>query len=251
MRILSLLVVPALLGLQSCTQFKVTAQAGYSQLALDGDIGYANGSTATNVSQDIESAFGLGDDQGTPYARLTMDTGVPVVTLSGFLFEDDGTGTLTADFGDINAGTTVRSDVEMLSGKASLAFKIALGPVAISPGLAVDYFDLDIEVSDAFGAITESVELSGPVPLGFLRGQVDIGPVGLMVEGGWMEVDIDDVTAEVLDIEAMVEFKPGDWIDLFVGYRRIALDASGLIDGDTYDTDISLGGWMIGGGVRF
>lgn len=249
MRIATLAAAAVLAVLPSCYQFEVTAQAGYAQLALDGEIGYET--TGAAIAQDIEGAFGLGDDQGTPYGRLMIDTGVPVLAVSGFLFEDEGTGTLTQEFGDLTIGTAVRSEFDMTNAKGSYAFKIDLGPVAISPGIAVDYFDLDIQVSDAFGAISEDVQVAGPVPMGFLRAQVDVWKIGLVAEAGYMEVDVEDVTAKFLDIEALVEIRPTDLINVFVGYRHLDLQLDGTIDNDSFDADVTLSGLFVGGGLRF
>ncbi len=252
MRIHSLFVAAPLLALPSCYQFEVSAQAAYAQLALDGDFGYQNGATSAVVSQDIESAFGLGEDQGTPYGRLTFDTGVPIVTISGFLFEETGTGVLAADFGDIDAGVAVNTDFELTNAKASYALQIRLGPVTLAPGVAADYIDLNVDVQDVFGAVRETAELSAPVPLAYLRAEVEIGPFAAVAEGGYMDIDIDDdVSTKLLDLEALVEFRPGDLLDFFVGYRHLALEANGLVDGDTFDADVTLSGFFVGGGLRF
>lgn len=251
MKLRFLVAVASLATLPACYSFEVTAQAAYAQLALDGDIGYQSGSTTASIAQDIESAFGLGEDQGVPYARVMLDLGVPVIAVSGFQFDESGTGVLNANFGDLTAGLPVETEFEMANAKGSYAFQIDLGPVAISPGIACDYFDLHVTVQDVFGAQREEVDLAGPVPMGFLRAEVDLGIVGAVVEGGYMEIDIDDVTASLLDLEAMVEVRPTDLIHVFAGYRHLNLQADGLIDGDTFDTDFTLAGFLVGGGVRF
>jgi hypothetical protein len=238
----------------ACYEFKVHAQAGYAQLAVDGDLGYVNGSTTASIRQDVQSAFGLGDDQGSPYARVSVDTGVPVLSVSGFTFDESGEGVLQANFGDsplLVAGTPVRSELEMTNIKGSYLFQIDLGPVAISPGIAVDYFDLDVQVRDAIGIANERVELQAPVPLAMLRGEVDLGIVSAMAEVGYMRVDVDEVSGSLLDIEAMLMVHPTALIDLFVGYRSLMLTADGEIDGDTFDTDLQVGGLILGGGLRF
>ncbi|MCA8975158.1 MAG: hypothetical protein KDC98_10570, partial [Planctomycetes bacterium] len=114
--------------LPSCFQFEVAAQAGYANLALDGNLGYQNGTTGPAVDQDIESAFGLGDRQGTPFVRAEIDTGVPVISVSAFMFEDDGIGRLNADFGDISAGLPVQTEFELTSIKAAYTFDIPIVP---------------------------------------------------------------------------------------------------------------------------
>lgn len=251
MRSLSFLVAAPLLALPSCYQFEITAQAGYGQFTLDGDIGYQSGTGQVAVAQDVESAFGLGDDEGVPYGRVMIDTGVPVIAVSGFLFDEEGRGVLDANFGDIAANVAVDTEFELANAKASYAFQIDLGPVAIAPGLAVDYFDLNFQVQDVFATQRETVDLAGPVPMAFLRAEVDLGIVAAVAEGGYMEIDIDDVDASMLDIEAMVEVRPTALLHLFAGYRHLNIQADGEIDGDTFDGDFTLSGFFVGGGLRF
>ncbi|MCK5944993.1 MAG: hypothetical protein KAI24_23600 [Planctomycetes bacterium] len=251
--ILSLVLLPLVATLPACFQFEIQAQAGYAQLALDGDIGYQNGAQSGDIDQDIESAFGLGDDQGSPYVRAKLDFGVPNLSVSAFTFEDEGEGTLEANFGNVPQNVPVRSQFDLSNAKAAYAFEIPIVPgiASISPGIAIDYFDLAIDVRDAFGISQENVELAGPLPLAFVRGEVDLGIVSAVVEGGYITADIDDVEGEVLDLEAQLLLHPTDLIEIFVGYRSLNLDLNGMVDGDTFDTDITLSGFMIGGGFRF
>ena len=250
----SLSLPAALLLFSGCYQFKAAGQLGYAEWALDGDIGFASGSTSADIGQDIDSAFGLGDDQGLLYGRATFDTGVPTFTVSGFEFEEKGTGTLTKNFGGnplLSAGATVDSDFELSDLEASLVFDIELGPGTISPGLAADYFDFDFEVSNVNGLASELVELEAPVPLAVLRAAADIGIVSGMAEVGYMEADIDEVTARFVDIDAMVTLHATEVLDLWVGCRHLAIDGNGVIDDDTFHADIRIAGIMLGGGVRF
>jgi hypothetical protein len=208
----------ALMALPACSIPTLEVQAGYAHLSLDGDIGYSNGNPVA-VEQDFESAFGLGDSQGSPYGRAQIDFGVPVLTVSAFSFEDKGSGDLQSNFGNIPAvagGVPVQSDVTE---------------------------DVSFE--------SEQVDVSGPLPLAFLRADVDLGIVSAFAEAGYMSADIDDVDGELLDIEAQLVLHPAPLVELFVGYRywNIALD--GIIDNNTIDTDIKVSGLIFGGGIRF
>jgi len=244
------LVTLPLLALPSCAPLQMSAQAGYAQVAIEGDFGYATGSTTPSVPQDVESGFGLGDDQGVPYGRVVADFGVPVIGVSGIFLQDDGTGTLQEDFGGISSGAPVRSDLELWNALTSLAFEIEIGPVSISPGLAADYIDLSLEVSDAVGAVVETVELSGPVPMGFLRAEVEIWKLAGVVEGGYSKVDIDDAEGSVLDLTGLIELRLNR-VNAFVGYRIFDFDGDGVIDEDSFDADIKIAGFIIGGGFQF
>lgn len=251
-----LVAASVLLTLPACFQFEVTAQVAYAQLAVDGDLGYVggSGSNQTSIKQDVESAFGLGDDQGLPYGRIMIDTGVPVLAVSGFMLEDSGTGVLQANFGETGslvAGVPVRSDLELANAKASYAFDISIGPVSVMPGIAVDYFDLRVEVADLIGIAREEVQLNAPIPMGFLRGEVDLKWVSALAEVGYITVDVEDVETSFLDVEALLMVHPTPLLNLFVGYRLLDLEAKGLVDNDQFDTSLQISGFMVGGGLRF
>lgn len=237
--------------LPACFQLEASGQLGWSRMAVRGDIGYVNGASTVSVRQDVDSALGLGEDQDQPYARAMLDTGVQVIAVSAFRFEESGTGLLQADFGGVTAGTTVRSDFEFLNAKGSYAFEIALGPVSIAPGIAIDYFDLELDVRDLGGVASETLDVNAPVPLAFVRGTVDLGIASGVVELGYIEADIGDVDGSFFDAEILVEVRIAPLVHLFGGYRRIALDAEGVVDGDTYEADLEVDGFVIGGGVRF
>jgi len=236
------------MALPACSIPTAQVQAGFAQLSLDGDIGYVQ-SPGIAVDQDAKSAFGLGDEQGSPYIRGQLDFGVPVLTVSGFSFEDEGQGRLAANFGNLSGTALVNSTLEMQALKASYVFDIGFGPVAISPGIAVDYFDLSIEATN--GLITEQVDLNGPLPLAFLRATVDFGTVGAFVEAGYIAADIDGVDGKLLDIEAQLVVRPWSALELFVGYRHLQLQLDGMIDNDSFDTDLTISGLIFGGGLRF
>lgn len=241
-----------LASLTSCYQFDLTLQGGYAQLALDGDAGYATGTGSIVIQEDIERSLGLGDDQGSPYARVAMDFGVPVLAVSAFSFEENGRGLLTQDFGDVSAGLPVLTDFEMLSAKVSYLFQIPIGIGSIAPGLAANFVDMSIFVRDTIGVASEDVQLQAPLPMAMARLEIDAIPgVQLSAEAGYIRVDVDDVDAELLDVEALLEVTALDPVNLFVGYRAISLEGEGEIDGDNIDVDLGLSGFLIGGGVHF
>lgn len=255
MRTSTLAAAAGLLTLTACSAPTFTAQAAYAQLAIDGDLGYVDASTPSgaNISQDVESAFGLGDDQGSPFVRAMLDTGLLVFAASGFMLEDSGEGVLEADFGDgaLVAGAPVASELEFANAKGSVAFEIPIGPISISPGLAANYVDLDLQVRDLIGVTTERLELNAPLPMLLLRAQADFKWISALAEVGYVTADVEDVDATLIDIEAMLMFHPTPLLNLFVGYRAMALDAEGTVDDDTFDTDLEISGFLIGGGVRF
>lgn len=243
-----------LASLTGCEGTSATVQAGYLQVAIDGDIALsptAGGSTPT-IRQDIESGLGLGDPVGTPYARVQLDLGLPVLTVSGFQFEESGSGRLDAQFGNLVTGTDVTSEMRFSNLKANLLFDLDLGPATLSPGLGIDLIDLDVNVQDLIGLVREDVNVTLPVPMLFLRGAIDLEWAALVAEVGYMHVpEYDNAEGTFWDVEALLEVRPTPSLFLFGGYRLISLDARGEADGQDIDTNLQVSGFVIGGGLRF
>ena len=260
-RLLPLFVVCAS-ALPACYQLEVTAHAGAAQIGLSGDLGYfesqptGSSSTFPPPTQDIDSAFGIGNSQTAPYGLVSIDTGVPVLTVSAFSYKTSGEGDLAVGFGGIQpsggASVPVSSDFEVLDIKTTYCFEVPIGPVTIGPGIGLDYLDMKLRVVNQLDpAEVQTANLSVPVPFVLLRGEVDLKWFDLVAEVGYMSADVEDLEARLVDIEAMAIFRPAHWVHLFVGYRQLVLDAKGYVDDDYVDADVTLQGPMIGGGFRF
>src|SRR5262245_8896349 len=173
-----------LLTATGCAPLRVSAQAGYTQVAVSGDMALESGSSSgpPQTSQDIESAFGLGDEQGSPWLRVQFDCGVPVLTASGFWLKETGTGVLDENFGGLPTATPVTSDLDLGVGKFSCTFDIEFGPVKLSPGLAVDVFDLEFSVTEISLGNREEIDEILAVPMLFLRGEASLDVLGFVAE---------------------------------------------------------------------
>ena len=58
--------------------------------------------------------------------------------------------------------------------------------------------------------------------------------------------------ARIVDVEALLMVRPVRWAHLFAGYRSLVLDAKGSLDGsDFVNADVTLSGFMFGGGFEF
>lgn len=257
MRILPIALLGVAVCSASCYQLEASAQVGYTQMQLNGDIGLSATGGGSVQSQDINDVFGVGDTTGSPYARGQVDFGAPVLTASAFMFSNSGAGTLTNSFGGIPAGTAVSSQLDFTNVKTSLAFDIPLGPIKLAPGVAIDLFDFDLNTSATSIAASEDVSVIAPVPMLFLRGEADLGLVGVTAEVGYLDTPrISDVKGTFWDAELLVEVRPISMLHLFAGYRFIHMNADGVIDKGTANeqdflTDLDVSGWVIGGGIRF
>jgi hypothetical protein len=173
------------------------------------------------------------------------------------MFSDSGAGTLTNSFGGIAAGSAVSSQLDLTNIKSSLTFDIPLGPITLAPGVAVDVFDFDLNTRSTTVAASEDVSVIAPVPMLYLRGEADLGVVGLTAEFGYLDTPrISDVKGTFWDAELLVEVRPIPLLHLFAGYRFIHMNADGVTDKGSANeqnflTDVDVRGFVIGGGIRF
>jgi hypothetical protein len=243
----------ALLGLASCAGAAISGQLGYMQSHMSGEIALApnvGGGNLGTIHEGIDD-LGLGDESGSPYARVQANLGVLSLSASGFFLHDEGTSQLNVNFGGITAGTTVESKLDFANIKTALVFPIGLGPVHIAPGLAIDVFDLNVDVRDINSNATEKIDVLVPTPLAFVRGSVDVGGVALVGEAGYMKLSVDQVDGEFLDLETWLEVRVTPSLFMFGGYRYINIKGNGIVDNQDFSTDLTVSGWQLGGGLRF
>lgn len=242
-----------LASLAACQSVDVQVDAGYTQVAVSGDIALAEGTQGTDGApkQDVDSAFGLGDEQGSPYLRASCRTAGFSFAASGFMFEESGRGVLEANFGGLPAATPVTSDLEFACVKVSGTYDFDLGFMTLAPGLAMDVVDLEFRVQElALGNGEEIDEVVG-VPMVFLRASGDLGVASLMGEIGYMEAEIDSSGGSYLDAEVTLRVSPMRSVHFFGGYRFIDFDAEGDTGTDSFSVDLQVQGWVLGGGISF
>ena len=243
-----------LLAVPSCSVVGATGELGFTQMSVGGDIALASatGGVPASASQDIGSAFGLGGNQGSSYGRGQLDLGTMVLTASAFWFDERGEGVLNATFGGLAAATPVATELEFANGKLSGTFDIELGPVKLSPGLAVDLFDFRFKATETTFGNSEEIDEFMPVPMLFLRAEAEAGVATGAVEVGYLQTpEVGGAELRLLDLEALVEVHVAPGFRLFGGYRAIAIDATGETDSNSFAVDLTVSGWVIGGGVRF
>lgn len=237
----------------ACATPRFAVDAGYTQMKVAGTVALANsiGSLNGAVEQGIDSAFGLGDQRGSPFLRVDAAFGGPELFASGFSFAEHGRGVLAANFGGIASATPVNSEFELLATKIGAAWSFDLGPASIAPGLAFDVFDFDFRASDSVGN-AEIIDELVAVPVLMLRAEGGLGPVRLRGEVGYIEGrGSEGSTNRFLDAEAAVSWSPAASWHVLAGYRHIGVDATGETDTQTFAIDIDLRGWFVGGGIAF
>jgi len=241
--------------LAACSAPGARVWAGYTQMKVSGDIGLTpsvSGVTTGPINVDVDEQLGLGAASQSFYGRAELDFGPVRLTGSAFQFSDSGQGRLQVDFGNISAGTDVSTDLDFINGKLALTFDILdLGPVRLSPGVGVDVFDLDMDVSETTGGTSESISEILPVPMLFAQAELDLQVVGLIVDFGGSGFNTTEADGRFYDVEALVYVRPAAALELFAGYRWINFNVDGESDGQQFDADLTFQGWLVGGGVSF
>ena len=233
-----------------CSSPSASVQLGYVATELSGDIALDTGGGINE--QGLNSAFGLGDTQGSPYLRGQVGAGGPVFTGSILYVQDSGDGQLDGGFGGLNPNSDVRSNFDLGLAKVSAAYEIGLGPVSVAPGLMVDVCALDFTAQNAASGIGEEIDELLVIPMPFVRAEAGLGAFAAVGELGYVEIDgIGDTDGAFLDAEVMLEYYPIPFTSVFVGYRHVEIDGDGSSSDDAFSADLDLQGWMIGGGIRF
>ena len=220
--------------------------------AVSGDVSLS----ALNDRVDVDSDLDLGGADYEPLVRAEADFGPLIASASWFRMEQDGTSTLTADFGGISAGSTVASEIDIAVGQGRCVVDLLDTDVAkLGLGVAADWFDLDLESKEATLGTTERVDVEQLVPLLAAHGAVRFDlpllmPLRLDVNAAAITAHIGDIDGTVVDIEAILRGEAG-WLGFFAGYRYIYVSLDGEVSGDPFDGDIYLDGWMAGISVRF
>jgi hypothetical protein len=255
------LLLLALAALSSCTYASI--DAGYLDLEMNGDLGFQENTTNAAIGINVDQ-LGQGSDVGSPYGRIEIgsDSGVfgAGMMLSGFVFDNQGSGILTADFGQIRQNAQVDTDFNFINAKAAfyLSFDIA-NTVYIRPGIAADLIFPDMSVREVSTGLTETLDDPGGVPLPYLQIGVDTGVVAGFVEAGYLPLDTDDISlgddydveSTTIDVEAMIKVRPIKPLELFIGYRYFSVDLDGTVEGDAVLLDLEIRGLMFGGGVTW
>ncbi len=246
----------SLLLLGSCGSAGLKVFAGYTQVEMSGTVALdtsVGGVDLGTIQVDLEDDLGLTDEVGSPYGRAEVDLGVIHLTGSAFIYDEQSTGTLSVDFGDITVGSTVETDIEIMNFKGAATFDIVdVGVLRLSPGVGVDLFDIDMSINATAPVVSsERVEIFTPVPMLFLQTELDFGLVGATLDTGWMSLDLGDVKGTWIDIEGLANFNVFGPFELFAGYRYISIDTEGDADGQAFEADVVLEGWILGGGISW
>ena len=179
------------------------------------------------------------------YLRLDMD--------------DTETGTLTADFGAVPAGTVVNATAKMDEFRFGYVAQAFLWEndqglyAKLGGGLTLVHRELDFVVQQEDGPARQAIRAKD-VGLPYLKGRLDVGyrQFGIDVDYAW-NPDLElggDFSGTLQDLEVVAHFTLEDQdLTLYAGYRRSDLPASSREGPFRYDADFELEGFFLG--IRF
>jgi len=244
--------------LSSCVS--VSAIPRFGRLDLDGEVGINDASSGSSASNSI-SDTGLDDDRSVPGARVDLEAAGMTTTFQLSSSSHGGTGTLTADLDDgttsIPAGSTVRSDLDLLLGEAIVTWDFVPGDtVELGLGFGATLFDVDAQFQDTGSGDTISTDEVLPLPLLAARVGVALGDFDVSLLAGGFAIEIDDDDATFVDVDLMARWKvfgaAGRRVGAIVlGYRHVELDLDYDDDDAAVELDLELSGPYLGFSLGF
>lgn len=250
-----------LLCCAACSAPSLDLAAHYGQYALDGDIGFTTGlgGAAVTATSSLDS-IGLGEDSNSMGAGAILSLGSPTLVINAVQTDYSGSGTLEADMSmdgfDFQTGAAVVSNLDLGVYQALLLFEVIPGDtVDLSFGLGVDALDLagDFTAVDSNTGFVETASFDEMLPVPILAGRaaVALGPVDLSALVGWIGIDVQDSTVEMLDIDVRAGIEVLGPLTVFGGLRSTSLDVEYTDGADAGKLNLDWGGPYLGIGASF
>jgi hypothetical protein len=236
----------------SCSAPSVSVMPFVASNSLDGSIetSGAVGSASTDLGPlgvgDAESAFAGRVDLIGPSSQWS-------ITHAASNFSGNGTMSAELDLG----GTTFEQDLDVATNmdvavtSVLWTYNWGLGDTAhFGLGLGVTSLGIAMKITEDVSGETGEMDETLPIPLLGLRLGGDIGPVRVEATYAFLEVDVDEGSVSVTDMDIYGGLDVlGDMGTLVIGYREFAFDASFADASDSANLDLQLGGPYLG--VRF
>lgn len=211
-----------------------------------------NVNTGNTANNSIDGNMGLGDTVPSPYLRGETVIDEHRFKLHGFLLDEDGTGTLGADYGNITAGTVVQTSLEFWTISGNYSYEVLkTNNLRIGLGAQVGFYSLDVAARPAAGFGREEVETVAIVPMPYGEIEWVMGDLTLGANGGVMAADLGDADGRYWDFEVYGNYQFNEDFGIRGGYRHLLLDGYGRASSRDFDADIDVQGLFVSAGVRF
>ncbi|MBM3977484.1 MAG: hypothetical protein FJ299_10900 [Planctomycetes bacterium] len=232
-----------------CSAPSATLYARGLQVAPDGEFAAADVSGGGSLSATSDTdALDLDDEEVIFAPRADLDWGRVHLIVDHFSSQADGTGTAEAEIEfdgvTIPAGDSVETELDLALTGATLVFDVLPVPNAeLSLGFGAVYADLSAEITSLTLTQTASTSEAVPLPVLAARAGVELGRFRLQALARGFDVEIDDVEASYIDLDAFARYDLFGATDshlrggIVLGWRHVAVDArfddgASTIDGD-------------------
>jgi hypothetical protein len=239
----------------SCSAPSVSVMPFVASSSLDGSVASSGGGISASTGLD---SLGVGDAEAGFGGRVDFVGPSSQWSITHGSSSFDGSGLLdaTLNLGGFDFDTTVPATTSMDLAVTSLLWtkNFGIGDTAhFGIGLGITSLGLAMKITgDTVGGGEETGQMDEtlPIPLLGLRLGGDLGPVRLEATYAFLEVDVDEGSVSVTDLDIYGGLDVlGDVGTLVIGYREFAFDASFEDASDSADLDLQLGGPYLG--VRF
>jgi outer membrane protein len=230
----------------------IDVAVGGWQCSPEGDIAYDLTGTATDL--DLEDDFDF-DDESKVFARAKLELPIPIlpdiyIVAAPMEFTGDSELSDTFTFGNETYDANVPFSSKLTLDQYDIAFYwgipflelATIGKLNIDLGINVRIIDLETEVVQ--GTITESEDISVPIPMAYVA--VQIGPIArISIEAEVRAISYDDNS--LTSVTGRLKFNILGPSYLAAGYRYDDIS----VDEDDIDIDASFGGPFVEAGLKF
>lgn len=250
------------LSIFAIATLSLSAQADF--LRIEGVVGGFNSQvdkgifvddTITKSTLDINDVSGFGSNQDV-YAWVRFKHPVPVIPnlkLEYNTVNYIGNMDTSVLFGDINFPIGATNSLELTEIDSILYYNILDNTfwTTLDIGVDIRYVNLKYDVEDTLSLSSYKVDESTPIPMGYLRGRVEIPTTNIGIDGEvkYIGYDGDTIADYSIKLDYTLDVFPVVQPMLEVGYRYKKYDISGNNSGGSVDVEIS--GVFAGIGIKF
>lgn len=226
-----------------------------------GRVGWIDGDSSSLAREEMESLKNMDLDDVAYAPALDIGISLPFlfdIHAGVFLYGADSDFSLSdsLDWGkaSFDAGDDLKADVEFMSIYVEAAARLVDFPVgAVSVGLALHGMISDVTLerdSDNRGSLSEFAFVPALSARAFINPPL-LWQWTLEAKLQWMQIDIFDVKANMLDASAQVTWRPIENLGIMAGYRIVDYDLDHKLSGSRAQVDITLSGPYLGAVIQF
>ena len=250
MKLPKLLLVTLLVAFSACAGQTYRAEVGPMFARARGEFALANSSQVMQLNNSLDGDMGLGQTEVSPYIALRTDYNKHRVRVSGFYLDSEGSGTLAQNYGNIAAGTQVRTSMDFFGIASNYSYEVLRKDhYRIGLGAQLGFYSLDVAARSTGGREEVTSEVFVPMPYFEVEGIWKDLTYGLNM--GVMSADLGDASGRYWDIEGYANWAVNESYDIKFGYRYLLLDGYGRASSRDFDADVDVQGLFLSAGVRF